>query len=193
MKHFYQNIQGWFTYPSLYSKVVSNAPDKAHFVEVGVWKGTSAAYMAVEIINSGKNIKFDCIDTWNGSSEHLDINSSVYEPGMVEDKDFLYNTFIEGMKPVEGHYTAYRTTSIEASKQYEDNSLDFVFIDAAHDYDSVKADIEAWIGKVKEGGILAGHDYGWYPGVNKAVDEVLGRENISQQEGCWYLPIKFRV
>ena len=40
------------------------------FVEVGSWKGKSAAYMAVEIINSKKKITLDCIDTWEGSNEH---------------------------------------------------------------------------------------------------------------------------
>ena len=38
--------------------------DNAHFVEVGTWQGNSAAYMAVEILNSGKNIQFDVYDIW---------------------------------------------------------------------------------------------------------------------------------
>jgi hypothetical protein len=50
--------------------------------------------------------------------------------------------------------------------------LDFVFLDAAHDYDNVKADITAWRSKVKSGGYLGGHDYQLiFPGVMKAVQE----------------------
>ena len=52
--------------------------------------------------------------------------------------------------------------------------LDFVFIDASHKYEMVKADIEAWYPKVKSGGILGGHDYCTAePGVMKAVDEAV--------------------
>ena len=55
MEHFYQKIgEDWFTYPNLYKKMVSDANENSHFVEVGVWKGRSAAFMAVEIINSKK-------------------------------------------------------------------------------------------------------------------------------------------
>jgi len=65
-----------------------------------------------------------------------------------------------------------RTTSIEASKLYEDNSLDFVFIDASHKYVDVKDDIKSWLPKVRKGGILAGDDIIW-GGVEKAVKELL--------------------
>ena len=61
MDHFHFNVPGWFTFPSLYSHMVERY-DNAHFVEVGSWQGSSAAYMGVEIINSGKNIKFDVYD-----------------------------------------------------------------------------------------------------------------------------------
>ena len=55
MEHFYQRIQGWFDFQNIYSNAVSTAPTEgAHFVEIGSWKGTSAAYMAVEIANSRK-------------------------------------------------------------------------------------------------------------------------------------------
>jgi len=56
MQHYYQDIQGWFSFSQLYSNVVQKFPEGSHFVEVGVWKGTSAAYMGVEIINSGKKL-----------------------------------------------------------------------------------------------------------------------------------------
>jgi hypothetical protein len=62
MKHFYENINGWFSYDYLYTDAVNRAQDGALFVEIGSFKGRSSAFMAVEIINSGKKIKFDCID-----------------------------------------------------------------------------------------------------------------------------------
>lgn len=51
--------------------------------------------------------------------------------------------------------------------------LDFVFIDADHSYEAVKADIAAWRAKVREGGWITGHDYtpDRFPGVVRAVDE----------------------
>ena len=70
MKHFYTTVDGWL-HPSqktLYTNQVKQAKDGVHFVEVGSWKGKSGSYMAVEIINREKNIKFDAVDTWLGAS-----------------------------------------------------------------------------------------------------------------------------
>jgi predicted O-methyltransferase YrrM len=65
-----------------------------------------------------------------------------------------------------------KKTSVEAAKIVEDCSLDFVFIDANHSYKSVKEDIEAWLPKVRVGGLLTGHDYSnQFPGVVRAVKE----------------------
>ena len=71
-----------------------------------------------------------------------------------------------------------------AAATYPDQSLDFVFLDADHDYESVKADIAAWLPKVKPGGILAGHDYmcGW-PGVDRAVAEAFNA--VTFQDNSW--------
>ncbi|MBI2625271.1 MAG: class I SAM-dependent methyltransferase [Candidatus Nealsonbacteria bacterium] len=67
--------------------------------------------------------------------------------------------------------------SEEAVKQFLDESLDLVFIDADHSYEEVKKDIEFWLPKIRKGGVLTGHDYDYprHPDVKKAVDEVLGR------------------
>jgi predicted O-methyltransferase YrrM len=62
---------------------------------------------------------------------------------------------------------------MDAVKTYADESLDFVFIDGSHDYESVCKDIDAWLPKVKPFGILAGHDYRHYEGVRRAVDSKL--------------------
>ena len=46
-----------------------------------------------------------------------------------------------------------------AARFFSDKCIDLVFIDASHDYDSIKSDVESWIGKIKSGGIISGHDY----------------------------------
>lgn len=175
VKHFYQNIHGWFTFPYLYRSVVEYFPSNSHFVEVGAWLGCSAAYMAVEIANSGKKIKFDCIDNWQG------IGLEVLEP--VKNKT-VYETFLKNIEPVKDYITPITGNSVETSKTYTDKSLDFVFIDAAHDYESVLQDINAWFPKVKNGGMISGHDYEW-ESVRKAVNEYFPTKQIRNSEGCW--------
>jgi predicted O-methyltransferase YrrM len=70
-------------------------------------------------------------------------------------------------------------TSLDAVSLYENRSLDFIFIDASHEYEDVKKDIIAWYPKLKLGGIIAGHDYTSYDGVKKAVDEILINKNLN--------------
>lgn len=75
----------------------------------------------------------------------------------------------------------HRMTSLEAAKEVEDRSIDIVFIDALHTYEGVKEDLEAWIPKVKIGGIISGHDYMGmkiHEGVTTAVNERFGEKNI---------------
>lgn len=71
-----------------------------------------------------------------------------------------------------------RASSGVAANLLADESLDWVYIDANHSYQSVVQDIHAWLPKVRRGGILAGHDYGAPPevgfGVKQAVDEIFG-------------------
>jgi hypothetical protein len=170
MDHIYQNIQGWFDFSSFYDEMVQQAQDDSHFVEIGTWKGKSTSYMAVEIANSQKKIQFDCVDTWLGGEE-------VYEKDPDIINGSLFETFTRNMKPVEGYYKPIRMTSLEACKLYNDESLDFVFIDGAHDYDSVRLDVLFWLPKVKTGKFLGGHDFS-APQVREAIESVLPKDKI---------------
>ena len=70
MKHFYQKIEGgWFNFPQYYAEVVKKA-EFGHFVEVGAYTGQSTVCLAVEIINSRKDIRLDVVDMW--STNHPD-------------------------------------------------------------------------------------------------------------------------
>jgi cephalosporin hydroxylase len=184
MDHFYQNIHGWMDYENLYQQMVKAAPETSWFVEVGSWKGKSAAFMCVEIANSGKTIRFDCVDTWQGSACHQ-------LGGIFQDEDCVHNRllqkFQENLISVQHMFTAVQLPSLQAAKLYKDSSLDFVFIDADHEYESIVADIEAWLPKVKAGGYIAGHDYP-YPPVNLAVTQLLPHAQPFTG-GCWIYQI----
>ena len=52
-----------------------------------------------------------------------------------------------------------RKFSMDVVKDFEDESLDFVYIDGNHDFQNVTNDIVEWEKKVRIGGIIAGHDY----------------------------------
>lgn len=177
MEHFYQNIQGWFNYEPIYDTAVQLAPESAHFVEIGSWRGKSTCYLGVIIANSGKQIQLDCVDTWRGSNEE----AHQYDPAVLNDT--LYDEFVENTKPF-GFIRPVRMTSMEAVKMYMDNSLDFVLVDGSHEYQDVVDDINEWLTKVKPGAMLAGDDYAW-PGVKKAVDELLPTADIIDHLGLW--------
>ena len=150
MDHFYKDVYGFCDYVGLYRKAVEIFPSGSHFVEVGSFLGKSAVSMAVEIINSGKNIKFDCVDHWRGSEEHYD-NENI-------DTENLYENFLENIQPVKGVINPVRAESVVASKLYKPNSLDFIFIDASHDEMSVREDLTYWMPRLKENGMIAGDD-----------------------------------
>lgn len=87
-----------------------------------------------------------------------------------------------------------RKTSVEAAATFKTGFFDFVFIDADHSYEGCKADIEAWKDKVKVGGWLCGHDYGYQPdpdkawttGPKKAVDEAVKKYGWNLELGGNY-------
>lgn len=88
-----------------------------------------------------------------------------------------------------------RMTSVGAAAVFPNKFFDFIYIDAAHDYDNVKADIQAWMPKLKDRGIIAGHDIDHH-GVRKAVQEYfkLGdfcetrdTETLEYSANSWYV------
>lgn len=177
MEHYYQTIgEDWFTYPNLYKSMVERF-DNAHFVEVGCWKGRSICFLAVEIINAKKNIKVDCVDIFEYSDIQSDIASEKYEN--------IYAQLLRNIKPVRNIVNPIKGESYIVSKFYPVESLDFVFIDAAHDYENVLKDIHSWYGRVKKGGVIAGHDYDSSEGVKMAVNKFFGEKNIKKTENCW--------
>jgi len=156
MDHFWQDVKGFFNFPELYSAIVRWAQDGDRFVEVGCYLGQSAAYMIVEIENSGKKISFDVVDTFKGNPG-VDFMLKLAE----QQGGSFRHVFEETMRKygVLDRVGIYEMLSTDAAECFDDESLAFVFIDGNHEYDYVLADLRAWWSKVKVGGVIAGHDY----------------------------------
>ena len=124
-------------------------------LEVGSWAGRSAIIMA----KAGARVT--CVDTWEGSKNDNGTQSYNGSRGRPLDV-FRRNTAGLNIK-------AHVGKSPEVAKDFDDHSFDIVYIDAEHDYDSVMADIKAWMPKAKRA--IAGHDYHVFEGVRKAVKD----------------------
>jgi len=144
-------------------------------VEVGVLRGDFARHF----LQYWKGQKLYCVDAWRHLDGVIDINNP--------DHNGHLNNLAETFKALYGFQnraTLIRELSNQAAALFGPASLDFVYIDAAHDYEHVKQDLAAWAPTVKPGGILAGHDYldGTFSvgvfGVKRAVDEWAGTRKI---------------
>ena len=176
----HSDIPGWFDFPDVYDAVVDSAKSGSVFVEVGCWLGKSTAYLGSRIRRSRKKIKLYAVDTFKGSPNEEAMMATVRRHRGSVFAAFQRNLRAAGVSHLVEPVVA---TSVNASKRFDDRSLDFVFIDACHTYEAVKADILSWLPKVKPGGVLAGHDFGTYRSVTQAVTELLGPVLVHQN--CW--------
>ncbi len=175
----YLKINNYFNFQPLYDFVADFYDEKSKIVELGCFYGSSIIYLASNFKKQRKSVIIDAVDKWDFKLEN------------VFDKfiENINNNYVADMINVM-HYD-----SIEASKKYDNNSIDFIFIDANHEYESVKSDIEAWYPKLKENGIMAGHDI-QQEGVFKALNDFYDKNKeeieitIINEITCWLLKKK---
>lgn len=141
-------------------------------VEVGVYTGELSKRLLTR-----QDLILYMVDSWVEHDKDCEYAKSDYHGKLSQAKqDELYEKSLRAVSFAGERAKIIRKSSLEAAKDFEDGSLDFVFIDADHTYDATKADIAAWGPKVKKGGLLCGHDYENYShpewGVTKAVNEI---------------------
>lgn len=127
-----------------------------------------------------------CPDAYAGKGD--DAASPEKMRDYIENHAENYQAALDAVKPYGGRYRILNKMSVHASRYFDDD-FDFVFIDGAHDYDSVMEDIKAWLPKVKKGGWLCGHDYGVFDGVKKAVDEMFGKLVEVDSDFTWFVRV----
>jgi methyltransferase family protein len=145
--------------------------------EVGVRRGTYSHLL----LWNWKGEKLISIDPWLEDAPGAYVDKSNVSQG---EHERLYEDTKQRLAPFGPRSEIWRLTSVRAAERLDDGSIDFVYIDARHDYDSVLEDLRAWFPKVRGGGILSGHDYvtGCFPqgefGVSAAVDQFFGALGI---------------
>jgi predicted O-methyltransferase YrrM len=123
-------------------------------VEIGVNRGHFSEHL---LVTTGQNLTLYSVDSWDSKNG---------EERLAEARQRL-SRFGE-----RNHIIV--STSVEAAKLFKDDFFDFVYIDADHSYEAVKADLEAWWPKAKDKALFSGHDYinkRRQVDVVKAVDE----------------------
>ena len=164
-----------------YRNLVPRLPRGAICVEIGVAWGRSTIFLASELVTCGNtSALIYAVDPWD--SDYFSGARVVPSWGEHASKEEL--TLICPM----------RIRSERAARCFDPRSLDFVFVDGDHTDEGCAADIRNFLPLVKSGGILAGHDYGdfeqrvlggaTYPGVTRAVDELLG-PSVTIRDSVW--------
>ena len=117
----------------------------------GIEIGTEGGKFAQCLLRKIPNLDLDCIDCWEGYPG--------YREKMADKQARYYELAKERLAPYEGRFSLIKKYSMDAVKDYKDNSVDFVYIDGNHNFINVANDISEWSKKVKPGGIIMGHDF----------------------------------
>lgn len=120
-------------------------------VELGVRKGE----FAINNLRMWPSCeKYILVDIWGHQENYIDLANLDND-----EQEKIYQETKKLLLPYNDKLLYYRNLTTVAATFVPDSSIDFVYVDARHDYCGCKEDIEAWWPKVKHGGIMAGHDY----------------------------------
>lgn len=149
-------------------------------VELGVRKG----HFSEHLLTYWAGNRLISVDSWAAaaSDEYRDISNVTQD-----EHDGNHAETSRRLARFGRRSTVWRATGDGARARLRDETLDFVYLDARHDRESVAADLALWWPAVRPGGLMAGHDYldGDLPegvfGVRSAVDEFFGPLGLGVQ------------
>jgi predicted O-methyltransferase YrrM len=165
-------VEGWMA-PAELEYLAAMARRSKCILELGSWRGRSSSALAAN--TEGIVV---CTDTWQGSVEHHAELKGKPTSGLWW--AFQQNTSrFDNVWPLHAN-------SLAAAKIISKGPMrfDLIFIDASHDYESVKADIQAWLPLLAPGGILCGHDYMRW-GVKLAVRQLVPKHRLVPATSIW--------
>jgi len=173
----WEEIPGWFQWRSAQEEAAHRFPDGSRFVEVGNFLGRSLCSLGEVVKQTGKSITLIGVDTCRGSGVEGPRGKNYHEAAVAEGggtfAGMLHRNIIEC--GYGDQISLIVADSITAATFFPDQSIDWVHLDARHDREHLRADISAWLPKIKAGGWLSGDDYDEvkWPEVVSTVNEVL--------------------
>lgn len=163
--------------------------DARTYVEVGCKEGRTTGH----VLSQCPDLRAIAIDPWCEQEASSDATRETYE---TWDFRKIEAEFWKNVGENKLRCTMLQDTSQNAIPFLQsqvrggiDNGLCVVFIDALHDYESVKQDIALWWPLVREGGYLCGHDYNHkWPGVMRAVAEHFSLMDVGlAPDSVWFV------
>ncbi len=163
------DLQGWNSDHKIFDDLCAEHTPK-HIIEVGTWKGRSAAHFA----KAAPMAEIYCVDTWLGGVDHA--LSSLPQDDRKLDRfgsPRLYEQFLRNFldKPEATRLHPIRNTSGNAAKilRHYSVSADLIYIDGSHEYGDVYADLVAYHPLLAAGGRIFGDDFSTFYGLHIAV------------------------
>lgn len=170
----YSETENWFNYEDFYTRAAQAEAYKV-YVEVGVWKGHSVRHLVKELQKTNKEFYVYAVDLWDRLPKDNELWEKYPEQMPILRSIYNYNLIKSNTRKDVFDMIC---DSVEAAEKFKDETIDFCFIDASHDYESALKDLEAWFPKVRKDGVLAGHDINHEP-VWRAVHEFFGSKKQS--------------
>lgn len=135
------------------------------FVEIGSYLGASSCFLAAAAADI-RGTEVHCVDTWQNE-------------GMTEGFRDTWDEFKKNTSKYRNIIFPHRGLSANVARIFE-KKVDLLFIDGDHSYEACRQDVENWLPRLKSGGLLIMHDYGWAEGVKKVVREVVSTEAVKE-------------
>ena len=152
-------------------------------LEVGVLNGQTT----IGLLGALPNLRMWCVDPYAALSQEV-YHTNCCREWTQERWDEEYTAVLKRFQPYDGRVMLLRTLSKDAMAEFDDESFDFIFIDANHGYDYVSQDIPGWWPKLRQGGIMFGHDY-HYDDVKQAVQEFSDAHKLyitEEEDSVWW-------
>jgi hypothetical protein len=148
--------------------------------ELGVHDGVNFKYL----VQNCPNLELIGVDLYEAQPDNNGPEKwTPGENGHLWKHEDYYNDVKSFCEKYPGKAHIFKDYTTNVADKFENETFDFVFVDADHGYEGCLRDIKAWAPKVKKGGRVIGHDI-HFPSVKQAVTEYFG-------ENSWHVEDDF--
>lgn len=178
------DLQGWGSTSGVFKKYFDIINPKL-VIEVGSWKGASAIHMAKTLREKYDDFEIVCVDTWLGSVEHWEGGAGGFLDSMKNGRSTIYHQFLSNVihEGLTDYITPFPIDSLNAAEFFKRKNIkaDVIYIDAGHEYMSVKCDLYEYSHVLINGGYMIGDDWHHEP-IKRAARELFTDDDTAPEK-----------